>query len=164
MKLLISFVTLILITFSIKADNAGNSDFLTVNGKTYNFKNIKFGMSKIKIVDEAGVKMIFKNKEISSYILKGHLYERLPITNNQYETTGHAFMEFISEKNGMKLYKWGDSDEKSELVSNKYVASHYKDSYFVFQDGKFLFQVNENNSRNVFTFFGLIADSQEANN
>lgn len=154
MKKLIAFLLLVSSALVLKAgDEAIN--YVTSGGKTYFCQKMKPGLfcTKIFTCDGNILKIPFKN--VDSYCCKGRLFERLPVVVEGVPTDRTALMEYITSRNGLRLYKYCEYGECGDLINSTYKNAHLQFTFFVFKDGEFYLEVDQKNVPTVLPFFGI---------
>ena len=155
MKKIILICTLILTAYVLKAANDEATTYVTVNGKTIFCQDVKFGLSKVKIIMPNGevTKVAYSN--VDSYQHDGKLFDRLPVVDESNKTTCCALMEYQAQRNGLKLYKYTVYEEDADLSIGVVTKAHPVDYYFVFKDGKYYLRLDNKNAAQVLDFFGV---------
>jgi len=153
MKKLIIISVLVLSAIVLKAAGE-NISYVTVDGKTHFCQMIKTGLFRTTFVKD-GLVMKVPFKRIDAYMTDGHLYERLPVVGEDGRARYTALMEYITQRNGLRLYKlctYGESSDPAKHIFGKAEAEY---TYFVFKDGKFYLRVDEKNATTALPFFGI---------
>lgn len=68
-----------------------------------------------------------------------------------------ALMEYVTQRNGLRLYKYSKIQAHGELCDNTYANAHLEFMFFVFKDGEFYMPVTKENIESVLPFFGIKA-------
>ena len=87
----------------------------------------------------------------------GKLYERLPVIYEGAVRGKTALMEYITSRNGLRLYKYCEYGECGDLLKCNYQPAHLQTVYYVFKDGAFYLLVDCKNAGTVLPFFGIKA-------
>ena len=145
----------LLVSFAWIAKAAGELDFVCVNGVTYFSEDIKIGMSNARIPMEDGLILKAPLSKVDAYRVNGKLYERLPLICVDGRSKGTALMEFITQHNGLRLYKL--STDSSETPDNCRFIDKTNSTcvYFVYKEGQLYLHVNQANAPTVFPFFHI---------
>jgi hypothetical protein len=101
-----------------------------------------------------GSKTYFCEK-VDSYSLNGRMFERLPVMCKDAPANCTALMEYITSRNGFRLYKYCKVQEHGDLSNNTYEKAHLEYMFFVFKDGKFYLPVTAENAESILPFFGI---------
>ena len=148
-------VLLALVSFALVVTAADDMNYVCVGGKTYFSKDVKIGLTNARIVTENGMTLKAPLKNVDSYMVNGRYWERLPLICNDGKEKGTALMEFITQRNGLRLYKYNTSSENSDLGCQFYDKSNFKTMYFVYKDGKLYLRIDAKNAETAFPFFGV---------
>jgi hypothetical protein len=84
----------------------------------------------------------YKVCEVSEFRKNGKVYERMPVIRNNQETGRYAFMEVVSYRNGMKVYRYnhpGMDNKDFDLL--------------VYKGNQFVVRFDEKNAQNLSNFF-----------
>jgi hypothetical protein len=146
MKRSILMTALILICFGIKAIAAGpDVCYVKTADKVIFGKDVKKGMVYTKIISSDGTITKVANNEIKSYMHEGKRFDLLPlICPDTKDTLCYAFMEYMTSKSGLKLYRY----ECCELRDHIMV-------YMVYKDEKLYLRVTPYNAESILPFFGI---------
>ena len=146
---------LLFITVCLYAKNKENVSYVNVDGKTYFGNEIRSGIFKTKIVSTDGTVLKFANRKVDAIMHENKLFERLPVIANRNDIVGMAMMEYITSRDGLRLYRYTcynqDCDFARGIVSDTYA----EDYYFVFKDGKFYLRIDSSNAASALSFFGI---------
>jgi hypothetical protein len=154
MKKLLTILLLVVSALELNAaDDAVN--YVTTGGKTYFCQKMKPGLFCANIRTEDGNILKIPFKEVDSYFCKGRLYERLPLMYEGAQANSTALMEYITSRNGLRLYKYCKYGECGDLYNSTYKKAHPQVVFYVFQEGKFYLEVNQKNAATVLPFFGI---------
>jgi len=154
MKKIIALMMMVMFTLALTAGDE-SINYVTSGGKTYFCQKVKFGLFCAKVMNNEGKVVKIPFSEVDSYCCKGKLFERLPLVIDGVETDRTALMEYITSRNGLRLYRYCEYGECGEIANSTYKPAHLQFEYYVFQDGKFYLQVDQKNARTVLPFFGV---------
>lgn len=154
MKRLIA-VLLLLFFANTLVTAAGIPNYVTTGGKTYFCEKMNKGLFNVKITLDDGTILKVPFGKVDSYCCKGRLFERLPVKCAGAPEDCTALMEYITSRNGLRLYKYCEFGECGNLCDNTYKKAHEQQAFFVFQDGKFYLLVDQKNAPTVLPFFGI---------
>jgi hypothetical protein len=154
MKKVSLLLILVMSVLMLKARTEATS-YVTVEGKTYFCETVKPGLKymNLKMID--GTVMKVPIKKVVSYSTNGHLYEKLPVMCEGAPENCTAMMEYITSRNGFRLYKYCKMKAYGELYDNTYENTHMEFTFFVFKDGKYHMSVTRENAESVLPFFGI---------
>lgn len=151
------FAVLLLVMFAL-ALQAGNNEaasYVKTGDKIYFGQKVKTGLLNATIVMNDGTMLKIPYKKVDSYYSNGRLFERLPVMCEGAPANCTALMEYVTSRNGLRLYKYCKYGECGDLLNNTYKKAHLQVTYFVFQDGKFYLHVDKKNAPTVLPFFGI---------
>lgn len=154
MKKLIALMIMVMFTLTLSAGDESIS-YVTSGGKTYFCQNVKFGFFCAKVQNRDGETVKIPFSKVDAYCCKGKLFERLPLIIEGVETERTALMEYITSRNGLRLYRYSKYGECGEFADNTYKPAHLQVEYYIFQDGKFYLRLDQKNARTVLPFFGV---------
>jgi hypothetical protein len=138
----------------LKAGGEATS-YVTVNGKTYFCQTVRTGLLHMNLKMTDGTIMKVPFNKVDSYLCKGRLFERLPVKCKGAPANCTALMEYITQRNGFRLYKYCKVQENGDIYNCTYQNAHKEVEYFVFKNGKFYLHVNQDNVESVLPFFGI---------
>lgn len=154
MKKLFLIVVILMSSYALKAEGEANN-YVTVGDKTYFCEKITEGLFNMNLTLENGAILKVPFKNVKSYSNKGKMYERLPVICKDAPENCTALMEYITSRNGLRLYKYSEVMEHGELYNNTYEKAHLEFEFFVFKEGKFYLHVTRENVESVLPFFGI---------
>lgn len=154
MKKLSVILILIMSVLFVKAGGESVS-YVTFDGKTYFCEKAKPGLFNMNLTLDDGTIMKVPLNKVDAYSCNGHLCERLPVMCKDAPANCTALMEYITTRNGFRLYKHCEYSECGDLWNNTYKKAHLQTDYYVFKDGKFYLQVNKENIESILTFFHI---------
>ncbi|NTW23429.1 MAG: hypothetical protein HGA37_01915 [Lentimicrobium sp.] len=154
MKKLIAVVLLLMFALVLVAA-AETPNYVTTGGKTYFCEKMKPGLFCARITMDDGTILKVPFGKVDSYSCKGRLFERLPVKCEGAPEDCTALMEYITSRNGLRLYKYCEYGECGDLYNNTYQEAHLQFVFFVFQEGEFYLEVDQKNAPTVLPFFGI---------
>jgi len=154
MKKLSLILVLVMLALMVKAGGEA-TNYVTVGGKTYFCEKVNQGLfnMNLKMTDGTNLKVPFN--KVDSYSCNGRLFERLPVMCKDAPENCTALMEYITSRNGFRLYKYCKTQEHGDLCDNTYQKAHLEFMYFVYKDGKFYLPVTKENAESILPFFGI---------
>ena len=155
MKKLTLIIMLITMSVGIKAVAGEKVCYITSNRNTYFGQELKQGLFKTKIISADGKVFKVKNREIDAYSDGQRLFEKLPVICETNDTICFAMMEYLTSRDGLKLYRYTCFYEENDPLTCTYQKAHEHYGYFVFKDGKFYLRIDEKNAATTFPFFGI---------
>ena len=143
MKTLITFMMIALMGTSLFA-NGTDGDFVQTKEKAYFFKNVRLGAKHFLVgLKQTGEKVYFTKEDVVSYKIDGTQFDKIPVIKDNVCTEDYCFMELITYKNGMKVYKYRFFDMNGEKTSRHYV----------FKNGEFVVNFDSKNMETLTAFF-----------
>jgi hypothetical protein len=149
------FVVLTLVLFAVALQAEDNISYVTTKGKTYFCHKVKTGLFRASIINENGITLKVPMKSVDAIMSNGHLFERLPLVCENGKTIGNVMMEFIAQRNGLRLYKYCTYCEKSDPACHLYDKSHLETVFFVYKEGKLYLRIDGKNADTALPFFGV---------
>ncbi len=145
MKKLIVIATLFLLGLGCNVmAGVDPSCYLKTGEKTYFGQKLKIGLKSTKIISNDGTVVKVPNSKVKCCMEGSRFFELLPTVNVEYDTTGYVIMEYVTSKNGLKLYFYDNL--------TKGPASR---EFYVFADEGIYLKGDEKNASNMFAFFGI---------
>ncbi len=83
------------------------------------------------------------------------MFERLPVMCKGAAANCTALMEYVTTRNGFRLYMLCDYGECGSLCDKTYKKAHLQVEYFVFKDGIFYLPVIKDNAASILPFFRI---------
>ena len=154
MKNLAVLVLLVMSTLILKAGGEATS-YVTFGGKTYFCQKVTPGLFNMSLTLDDGTTLKVPLNKVDAYSGNGHLCERLPVHCQGAPKNCTALMEYVTSRNGFRLYKLCEYGECGSLWDNTYQKAHLQVEYYVFKDGKFHLQVTKDNASSVLQFFNV---------
>ena len=129
--------------------------YVIASGEKLYCTKIRLGAVNTTAVLENGEKVTLRTADIHSYRLNGKIFDKMPLYENNKFTNKNVFMQFVTTRAGLKLYKY----TKSEADIDKDLALCFKstgvDYYIVFKGDQFYVSITEKNYPTMFEFFGI---------
>lgn len=155
MKTMMLVILICLVAAGSQARDRENLSYIKVNGKVVFGYKVKSGVFMTSIKNSKGESFKVSNRKVDAMILNGKLYERLPVICEGRKVTCHALMEFITEKDGLRLYRHTGYGEYYDLANAVIEKAHPENTYFIFRDGIYHLKVDATNAESVLPFFGI---------
>lgn len=129
------------------------TNYVSVNGKTYFCHTVKQGILNMNLKMNDGTTMRVPLKKVDAYCCKGRMFERLPVVCKGAPANCTALMEYITSRNGYRLYKHCEVRECSDIFASR--NAHQQFELYVFKDGKLYLPVTKEIAASVLPFFGI---------
>jgi hypothetical protein len=148
MKKLFVFLMVAGYCLSGRAGEPAKSSVITDAGKM-DAKRVEVGTTKARIVLVTGEKKSIPIDQLSSYIINGTVFNKVPLYKNGKSTGRSVFMELVKTRDGFNLYKYEYWDIESAKPYEKIKTA------YLFNGDKFQMQLDEKTLADVCNFFGL---------
>lgn len=130
--------------------------YLITATDTFICKDIKNGIIKMRLTLPNGEKQKIEKDDVKTFYVHGKRYDRLPVYINGIATGEVKFLELLSQRNGLKLYKhtffccgyWNMTKQKIESAGEKNVLLVYKDD-------NYYLQLDNRNAESLASFFHI---------
>jgi|GEM_PF-1008407 hypothetical protein len=155
MKKLATFAALILFCIAGFAKDLSGNYYVASTGEKLYCKKIQVGARNIKAVLENGQEVTVPTAQIKMYSLNGKTFEKLPVYMDGKFSKEHRFMEFVTTRAGLKLYKYSKYMEGYDKTSGAYMGITKVDYYQVFKGDEFYVEVTDRNYQTLFEFFRI---------
>lgn len=129
--------------------------YVMATGEKLFCTKIRLGPVNTKAVLENGEKVLLRTADIHSYRLNGKIFEKMPLFENDVKTSKNVFMQFVTTRAGLKLYKYTTSEEGIDKLSGRYLKSTSVDHYVVYKGDQFYVSITDKNYPTMFEFFGI---------
>lgn len=129
--------------------------YVIVTGEKLYCTKIRLGAVNTTAVLENGEKVTLRTADIHSYRLNGKIFDKMPLYENNKFTNKNVFMQFVTTRAGLKLYKYSVSEEGVDKLSGIYLKSTSVDHYVVFKGDQFYVSITDKNYPTMFEFFGV---------
>ncbi|HPT14710.1 MAG TPA: hypothetical protein PK796_07985 [Bacteroidales bacterium] len=146
---------LLMVSFLVVKAGDESISYVKAGGKTYFCQQVRQGLFKAGVVMGDGNVLRIPFGKIEAYSCKGHLYERLPLMCKDAKPGCTALMEYVTSRNGLRLYKYCQYGECCDPATNNFSKAQASYLYSVFKDGKFYLVVDKQNAASVLPFFGI---------
>ncbi|MGF1586028.1 MAG: hypothetical protein ACFCUM_11935 [Bacteroidales bacterium] len=126
-------------TFLVKA---GVPDYIVTGEEIEYYEKVRYGISASLVGVKDSNRDRFKSCDVSEFRKNGKVYERMPVIRDNKETGRYTFMEVVSYRNGLKVYRYyhpGITTQDYELL--------------VFKGDQFVVKFDEKNSLSLSNFF-----------
>ena len=120
---------------------AGVTDYI-ITGEGINFYNeVRIGITGNLFGLKESDRVSIKANEVLAYRKDGRIYERMPVVRNNKETNSTAFMELVTYRNGLKVYRHANLNLIGE------------NEYLVFKNNRYVVCFDQKNYKNLNGFF-----------
>jgi hypothetical protein len=118
---------------------------ITAEGVKY-FEKVRYGLTNyLTGVIKTAANVQYSADEIIAYRKNGKVYERMPVIESNRETGRYAFMEVLSYRSGLKVYRHSFPSGHDPREDNM--------DYLVYRDGKYVVRFDERNAETLKRFF-----------
>jgi hypothetical protein len=129
--------------------------YVIATGEKLYCTKIRLGAMNTTAVLENGEKVTLRTADIHSYRLNGKIFDKMPLYENNKFANKNIFMQFVTTRAGLKLYKYTLSEEGLDIKSGFYLKSTSVDHYVVFKGDKYFVSITDKNYPTMFDFFGM---------
>jgi hypothetical protein len=124
--------------------NAGTPDYIQTRDDVKFYSKVRTGLLSVLIgVDDSG-RTRYDIDEVVAYRKNGRVYEKMPVISDNKETGRYAFMELVSYRNGLKVFK-------HEITSGLVYPAEAE--YLVFRNGSYVVHFDHKNVLSLNEFF-----------
>jgi len=155
MKKIILIIIAFAIGFSINAAETKANYYVMNTGETMTCKKIQFKTNVIIAKMENGSKLIIPVENLKAMRANGKYYEKMPVYVNNNLTSEEKFMQFVTTRAGLKLYKYTTDINKINSSKAFNQQGFETECYVVYKGDQMHVEINENNYQTIFTFFHL---------
>lgn len=129
--------------------------YVIAKGEKLYCTKIRLGAVNTTAVLESGEKITIRTADIESYRLNGKFFDKLPLYENNKFTNKNIFMQFVTTRAGLKLYKYSKFEEGVDKTTGVFLKSSAVDYYIVFKGDQYYVSITEKNYPTMFEFFGV---------
>lgn len=151
----VKLVSVVIAAFFMVSAYADYGYVITAN-ETIICSHVKMGIKNARVTLLNGEKAKIDKEQILSYQHEGKQFDRMPVYLNGRNTGQTRMMQFLCQRNGLRLYKccaiipsgWNNTTNTFE-ETRKVTMLH------VYKDGKYYLQLDKNNAKTLAEFFHL---------
>jgi hypothetical protein len=155
MKKIFLFIVAFTIGLSVNAVELKANYYIKTTGETMNCKKIQFNTNNIKVILENGEKLTISKDQVKALRANGKYYEKLPVYENNAKTNKEEFMQFVTTRAGLKLYKYTTQTTNIDDSRGFNINGTTMDCYVVFKGDQYYVAITNANYPNMFQFFGI---------
>ena len=155
------FVMFLLVSFAYAVQAEKDLNYVKVQGKHYFSNEMKIGLSNVKFTTDDGLTLKASLKKVDALMVDGKLMERLPVYCTDGKYKGTALMEFVSQRNGLRLYKYHPTENPPQTCCFS-DGSEQVCVFFIYKDGNVYLHVDNKNADTVFSFFHVPFNGSQA--
>jgi hypothetical protein len=154
MKTLAFIISICLLSLTGYSKDKPYNYYWSSNHQLSFFKKIRLNNGSIKVRLENGKKVEVPVTDVTTYRYHGKTYEKLPVfVDNKYDHKC-AFMQFVSTRGGLRLFKYTTwENPQGNDGSNLDVVK--VDHYTVYNGNQFWVSVDQRNYKTIMDFFGV---------
>jgi hypothetical protein len=130
-------------------------DVVVTDGITYFAEKVIPGTEKIKIYNATGEITKIPSRTVESFIKNGQVFVKLPVVTKTKDTVGTAFMQYITSREGLQLFRYCSNCLHYDPVENSIAPINAVYRYYVFSGGKFFLLLDELNTDSFLSYFGV---------
>ena len=155
MKKSILLFLMVMFTFGLQAAVIPTDTYIIVGDKTYYCDEVHVGKSYTRIYTDDRQILKIPTALVTAYARGGKFYEYLPVLNQNQDTTGWAFMQYIASNDGNRLYQFCSNCLKYDPVSGKIEPTMPVYRYYTFNHGKFVSVTDDTDLQAQLSSFGV---------
>jgi hypothetical protein len=99
--------------------------------------------------------MKFATVSVDAYMINGKLYESKPIMTPAGESAGYAFMEFLSERSGYRLYRYCSNCGKFDPATGQIAPENFRYCYYLYKDSIMCHMFCTSRAKALLKYFGV---------
>lgn len=155
MKKIVLLFFVLMTGITINAAESKANYFVMNSGQVMTCKKILFKADYIKATMENGAVLIIPVEEIKAIRTNKKYYEKMPVYKNNVKTNNEKFMQFVTTRAGLKLYKY--TADMNEINGNKVFNNlvNNAECYVVYKGEQFYVAITDKNYPTLFEFFKL---------
>jgi hypothetical protein len=146
---------MLMVSFMVVKAGDETINYVKTGDNIWFCQELRQGLFKAGVVMDDGNVLRIPFSKIEAFTCKGHLYERLPVMCENAKPGCTALMEYLTSRNGLRLYKYCQYGEFCDPAGNNYSKAHARYLFSVFKDGEFYMKVDQRNAASVLPFFGI---------
>jgi len=155
MKKLALLSVILLVGITSFAGTVGENYCLITTGEKLYLKKIRVEDANVSATLVDGKKIVIPASQVKMYQVDGEIFEMLPIYVNNENTGKETFMQFVTTRAGLKLYKYTMREDKINEKTGAHEKGSKVEHFMVFRGDQFYIEINDKNSENLFSFFGV---------
>lgn len=140
-------LTIILAVFSLSVFATGiEKDYVLTNEGINFYEDMNYGLASYLIAKkDEGMKVKYSVDQVLEYRKDGKVYRKIDLSVIENKT-GQAFFELLNTRGGFNLYMHESFDVNGETLQ----------SFYIFKDKEFVFELNDNNALQILSFFNRV--------
>ena len=154
MKTILILLTLALISPGSRAKSSAEG-FIVTEGITYQCLKMTTGFSHTRIMTTEGEFLKIPNNSVKAYRIKDHQYELLPLLNVRGDTLDLVFMEFISRRDGCRLYRYCSNCGKYDPLNWEIAPQNRIYRYYLLCNGHLRLLKSEAETNDTLAWFNI---------
>lgn len=150
-----TIIAVIALFLGLNGFAADRNNFVVIGDETVFCDEVKIGKANTRVYSNNKQILKIQTCFIDAYSSNGILYEKLPVIDNSRDTSGWAFMQFISSRNGYRLYRFCSNCVHYDPATGMIAPQVPVYRYYIFKDGKFVSMTDDSNVKKQLAFFGV---------
>lgn len=130
-------------------------NYVIAKGKTYICNKVIIGPANTKIYNAAGEVTKIPCSLVESFMQDNKVFVKLPVINKGNDTLGLAFMQYLSSRSGLQLYRYCSRCLQYDPLESVIAPVNMVFRYYVFKGSKFFMLLDETNADSYLAFFGV---------
>ena len=141
--------------FLVSGFVAEKSSFVVIGDETVFCDEVKVGKANTRVYSNNKQILKIETCYVDAYSANGVLDEKLPVIDNDKDTSGWAFMQFIASRNGYRLYRFCSNCVHFDPATGLIAPPTPVYRYYTFKDGKFVSMTDDNSVNKHLAYFGV---------
>ncbi len=154
MKAILIILILALLSPEGHANSSGEG-FIVAEGMTYQILDMTTGFSHTRVMTTEGQVLKVPNNSVTAYRMNGHQYELLPLLTCQGDTLCQVFMEFISRRDGCRLYRYCSNCGKYDPLNWEIAPQNHIYRYYLLRNGHLKLLKSEAETNDTLAWFNI---------
>lgn len=155
MKKIIIILILLLFAFGSQATSPETKNYVVAKGKTYFGEKVIVGSASTRIYNAVGEVTKIPVHQVDSFRQDNNVFVKLPVISKSNDTIGMAFMQLITSRSGLQLFRYCSKCLEYDPVESVIAPLNPVFRYYVFKGGKFFELLDEKNMESYLSFFGV---------
>jgi len=155
MNKMITLLIFLMIGSEIQAGSPLAKNYVVSKGKTYFCEKLIVGSANTKIFNAVGEVTKIPVHLVDSFRQGNNIFVKLPVISKSNDTIGMAFMQYITSRSGLQLFRYCSKCLQYDPVESIIAPVNQVYRYYVFKGGKFFKILDKENIDSYLSFFGV---------
>jgi hypothetical protein len=131
------------------------NDVVVSDGQTIFGDKVIPGNKNMKIYNADREITKIPSRSVESYTKEEKVFVRLPVLTKANDTVGLAFMQYITSRSGLQLFRYCSTYLNFDPLEGEIAPINPVYRYYIFKGGKYLMLLDETDTETFFSFFGV---------